>query len=184
MTSDSASLVRDIFNGWGEEQFYNHVSKKLHGRDKSSCLPIVGANIDLVNLSIVLRSKLIGIKDALDHLVPAYWKLDRKNFEQLAAGEDLAQTLDQAATIGQYKTALSGSRQKYEESKSLGFLEISLRKQQIDVSRKVLLKFPNSIGVVLAFLTLKENEARNIAAIISGVGAGLRPDTIRPLLVS
>jgi len=52
------------------------------------------------------------------------------------------------------------------------------------VSRDVLLKFPYSMGIVLAFLTLKENEARNIAAVVSGVGAGLRPETIRPIIVS
>ncbi len=184
MTPDKASLVRDILNGWSEERFYNYVRKKLHGRDRDSCLAIVGTRIDLLNLSVVLRSKLIGVKDIADHLVPAHWRLDKKFLSILAQAEDLGQTLDQAGSVGQYKSVLSGARQKYDESKSLGFLEIAVRKLLVDVSRKVLLRFPNSMGVVLAFLVLKENEARNIAAVMSGVGAGVKPDNVRPLLVA
>ena len=184
LTPDKTSLIRDIFNGWGEERFYNHVSKRLHGRDRDSCLPIVGASIDLLNLSVVLRSKLIGIRAIGEHLIPAHWRLSEKVLSLLAVGEDILQTLDQASSIRHYKGLLSIARQKYEESKSLAFLEISVRKHLVDVSRKVLLKFPNSMGVVVAFLTLKENEARNIAAVVSGVGAGLKPETIRPLLVA
>ena len=184
LTPDKASLIRDVFNGWGEERFYNHVSKGLHGRDRDSCLPIVGAGIDLLNLSVTLRSKLIGIRGIGDHLIPVHWRLNERALSLLTVAEDLAQTLDQASSIRHYRGLLSGARQKYEESKSLAFLEISVRKHLVDVSRKVLLKFPNSMGVVLAFLTLKENEARNIAAVVSGVAAGLKPETVRSLLVA
>lgn len=184
LTPDRAALVRDIFNGWGEERFFNYVDKKLHGRDKKSCLPIVGTSIDLLNLSVTLRSKLIGLANVKDHLVPTGWRLDRQVLGRLSYAEDLSQTLDQAAAITHYRRMLSGARQKYEETKSLAFLELSMRMELVEVSRKVLLKFPNSIGVVLAFLTLKENEARNIAAVVSGVGAGLKPETIRPILVA
>ncbi len=183
LTPDKASLIRDIFNGWGEERFFNYVDK-LHGRDRNSCLPIVGTSIDLLNLSVILRSKLIGISNVRDHLIPTQWKLSEKPLNQVLSAEDLVQTLDRASSVKQYRLLLSGARQKYEESKSLAFLEVAVRKHMVEVSRDVLLRFPYSIGVVLAFLTLKENEARNIAAVVSGVGAGLKPETIRPLLVA
>jgi vacuolar-type H+-ATPase subunit C/Vma6 len=35
---------------------------------------------------------------------------------------------------------------------------------------------------VLAFLVLKENEARNLAAVLAGVAAGLPTDELRSLL--
>lgn len=184
LTPDKASLIRDIFNGWGEERFFNYVNKKLHGRDRNSCLPIVGTSIDLLNLSVILRSKLIGISNVRDHLIPTQWKLSEKALNQVLSAEDLVQTLDMASSLRQYRSLLSGARQKYEESKSLAFLEVAVRKHMVEVSRDVLLRFSYSIGVVLAFLTLKENEARNIAAVVSGVGAGLKPETIRPLLVA
>ncbi len=182
-TPDRASMVLDIFNGWGEERFFNYVSRNLGGIDRSSCLPIVGTSVDLLNLSVTLRSKTIGIANIKDHLVPVRWKLTEKVLGQLLSAEDVAQTLDIASSFRQYRNILSGAREKYEESKSLAFLEIAVRKQMVDVSRDVLLRFHHSMGVVLAFLTLKENEARNIAAIVSGVGAALKPETIRPLLV-
>lgn len=184
LTPDRASLVRDVFNGWGEERFFSYVADKLRGRDRNSCLPIVGTSVDLLNIAVILRSKLIGISKLRDHLVPVRWKLTERALAQILSAEDLAQTLDVASSFRQYQSLLSGVRQRYDESKSLSFLEIALRKHLADVSRDVLLKFPNSMGVVLAFLTLKENEARNIAAVVSGVGAGLKPETIRPLLVA
>lgn len=184
MTPDRASLVRDILNGWGEERFFNYVDRRLRGRDRGSCFPIVGTSVDLLNLSIILRSKLMGISNIRDHLVPARWKLSKKVVGQVLSAEDLALSLDRVSAFRYYRRLLSGMRQRYEESKSLSFLEVAVRKHMVDMSRDVLLRFPHSIGVVLAFLTLKENEARNIAAVVSGVGAGLKPETIRPLIVA
>ena len=184
LTPDRASLVRDIFTGWGEERFYNFVTKNLRGRDRHSCVPIVGSSIDLVNLSIVLRTKQIGISDIRSHLVPIHWKLLKKSVDQLVSSEDLAQTLDRLAVLPYYRKLLSGARQLYEESKSLSFLEVLVRKHMLELSREILLGFPYTLGVELAFLVLKENEARNVAAVVSGVGAGLRPEQIRPLIAA
>jgi V/A-type H+-transporting ATPase subunit C len=184
LTPDRASLVRDIFNGWGEERFYNFIAKSLHGRDRRSCLPIIGTSIDLLNISIILRSKLLGIQQVQNHLVPVYWRLAKKSADLLAASEDLIQALDRASSLKHYRKALSGSRQTYEESKSLSFIEIAVRKYIVDLSREILLGFPYTIGVVLAFLVLKENETRNLAAVVSGVGAGLKPEHIRALVIT
>lgn len=184
LTPDKASLVRDIFNGWGEERFYDFVNNNLGGRDRKSCLPIVGSFVDLLNITIILRSKLIGITEIQDHLSQVRWRLTDKGVNQLVTSEDLPQALDRAVSLPYYRNLLSGSRQRYEETKSLSFLELLVRRHMIDLSRNILLGYPFTIGVELAFLVLKENEARNLAAVVSGVGAGLRPDQVRPLIVA
>ena len=94
----------------------------------------------------------------------------------------MTQALDVAANHEYYSRILSGARQKYEESKSLSFIEIALRQYQLDLSRRVFLGFPYSVGIVLAFLIFKENEARNLAAVLAGIAAGLPADELRPLL--
>ncbi len=184
LTTDKASLVRDIFNGWGEERFYDFINKELGGRDKKSCLPIVGASIDLLNLSIILRSKLIGISDIQGHLTPVRWKLLDKGINSLVSSEDLTQALERASSLPYYRRLLYGARQRYEEAKSLSFLELLTRKHMLDESRDILMGFPFTLGVELAFLVLKENEARNLAAVVSGVGAGLKAEQVRPLIVA
>ncbi len=63
-------------------------------------------------------------------------------------------------------------------------MELLIRKHMLDESRDILMGFPFTLGVELAFLVLKENEARNLAAVVSGVGAGLRPEQVRPLIVA
>lgn len=182
ISGDRAALVRDIITGWGEERFYNYVNNKLRGFDRESCLPIVGATIDLANLTIILRSKLIGISNVRDHIIPEAWKLDRKTMDQLAATQDAGPALEIVSSHSYYGRILPSARQKYEESKSLSFVEVASRKHSMDASRRIFAGFPYTLGTVLAFLIYKENEARTLAAMFAGVGAGIKADEIRSLV--
>ena len=182
LAGEKASLIRDIITGWGEERFYNYVYDKLRGFDRESCLPIAGGTVDLANLTIILRSKLIGIPNVRDHLIPSTWKLDDRTIDQLLVAQDITQALDLASSHPYYHSTLSGARQEYEETKSLSFLEVASRKRSAQISKRIFVGFPYTLGVILAFLVLKENEARNLAAIVAGVGAGIRPDQIRSLI--
>ena len=182
LAGEKASLVRDIITGWGEERFYNYMNDNLRGFDRESCLPIVGGTIDLANLVIILRRKLMGIPSVREHLMPSSWKLDDRTIDQLLVAQDVTQALDLASSHPYYHNILSGARQKYEENKSLSFLEVASRKHSTHISKRIFLGFPYTLGVILGFLVLKENEARNLAAIVAGVGAGMKPDQIRSLI--
>jgi V/A-type H+/Na+-transporting ATPase subunit C len=182
LAGEKASLVRDIITGWGEERFYNYVNRKLGGFDRESCLPIVGGTVDLANLIIILRSKLMGIPNVREHIIPSSWKLDDRMIDQLLVAQDVTQALDLVTSHPYYHRILSNARQKYEETKSLFFLEVASRKHSIHLSKRIFLGFPYTLGVILAFLVMKENEARNLAAIVAGVGAGMKPDQIRSLI--
>lgn len=182
LAGEKASLIRDVITGWGEERFFNYVKEKLHGFDKESCMPIAGGNVDFANLSIILRSKLIGVPNIRDHLIPSAWKLDDHTRDQLLVAQDISQALDLASAQSYYYSILSGARQKYEETKSLSFIEVASRKHAVHMSKRILLGFPYTLGVILAFLVAKENEARNIAAVVAGVGAGMKPDQVRSLI--
>ncbi len=184
LEGEKAALVKDIIAGWDEERLYKYVSTKLKGADMKNCLPIVGSAVDIANVLIILRSKLIGVTNVRPHLIAARWKLDQTSIEQLIAMQDVPQALDFMASHYYYRTIFSGARQKYEDDKSLAFLEIRLRQHQLHLSKRIFLGFPYSVGIVLAFLILKENEARNLAGIFSGVDTGLEPDKIRSLIAS
>jgi len=179
---ERASLVRDVINGWGEERLYKYIDGKLSGPDRGNCLPIAGSAIDIANLTIIVRSKIIGASGVRDHLIPSHWKLNQRAIDQLLTVADATQALDAVASHEYYGRILNGARQKYEESKSLSFIEVSLRRFQLDLSRRIFLGFPYSVGIMLAFLILKENEARNVAAVLAGVSAGLPTDELRSLL--
>jgi len=181
---DKTALIRDIIVGWGDERFYAYASNKLTGRDRTICIPIIGSAIDLGNISIILRGKLMGLADIRSHLVPVYWKLDAKTLESLLTAEDIQQTLDRISAHRYYRRILAGSRQKYDETKSLAFMEVLAREHFAKLSHEIFLGIPYNIGVILAFLVLKDNEARNLSAVISGINAGLLPEQIRPLLAA
>jgi len=177
-----ASLLRDVIVGWGEERFYKYVSVEMSGADKTHCAPIAGAAVDISNLTIILRSKLIGATSIRDHLIQSSWRLDSRTVEQLFASQDAAQALDSLSSHHYYGRLLGGARQRFEESKSLAFLEIVLRKYQLKLSKRIFLGFPYSLGTILAFLIFKENEAKNISAVLTGLEAGLPQTELRSLL--
>ena len=182
LAGEKASLVRDIITGWGEERFFNYVNNELHGFDRESCIPIAGGTVDFANLSIILRSKLIGIPNIREHLIPSSWKFDDQTIDQLLVAQDVSQALDLASTHQYYHNILTGARQKYEETKSLSFVEVASRKHAVHMAKRIFLGFPYTLGVMLAFLVAKENEARNLAGVVAGVGAGMKPDQIRSLI--
>jgi len=181
---DKAALIRDIIVGWGDERLYAYARNQLTGRDRASCIPIIGSAIDLGNIDIILRGKLLGLADIRSHLVHVSWKLDLKTLESLLSSEDIQQALDMIGAHRYYRRILVGSRQKYEETKSLAFVEVIAREHFARLGHEIFLGIPYTIGVVLAFLVLKDNEARNLSAIISGIDAGLSPEQVRPLLAT
>ena len=180
----NGSLVRDVINGWGEERFYNYVDEKLSGSDRENCIPIAGSTIDIANFTIILRSKLLNAPGVKDHLINSHWKLNQRYLDQLLTAGDISQALDTMASHDYYRRIMTGARQKYEETKSLSFIEVALRKHHLDLSTRIFLGSPYSVGIVLAFLILKENEAKNLAAVLTGVGAGLPGEELRSLLAT
>ena len=180
---ENSSLVRDTINSWGEERFYRHIDEKLSGPDRTNCLPIVGSTVDVANLTILLRSKILNAPGVKDHLIGSRWKLSQPFMDQVLASTDVSQALDAIASHDYYRQLFAGGRQRYEETKSLAFIEVALRKHHQRLSTRLFLGFPYSVGIDLAFLTIKENEARNLAAVLTGVEAGLPGDDIRSLLV-
>lgn len=180
--AEKASLLRDTINGWGEERFYKYIEEKLSGTDRESCEPIVGSSIDIANLLVILRSKGLGTAGIRDHLIPTHWKLNQRTIDQLLASPDVSQALDAISSHDYYQKILAGARQKFEESKSLAFIEVALRVHQLKLSTRLFLGSPYSVGIVLAFLVLKENEAKNLAAVLTGVGAGIGGEELRSLI--
>src|SRR5438132_4605265 len=70
---EKASLVRDVINGWGEERFYEYINENLSGPDRETRLPIARPAIDIANLTLIVRSKIIGASGIKDHLIPSHW---------------------------------------------------------------------------------------------------------------
>ncbi|HZY47151.1 MAG TPA: V-type ATPase subunit, partial [Candidatus Bathyarchaeia archaeon] len=95
---------------------------------------------------------------------------------------DVGQALEIISSHSYYGRILQSARQRYDESGSLSFIEVASRKHSMTLSRRIFAGFPYTLGIVLAFLILRENEARTLAAILAGVGAGLKPDGIRSLI--
>ncbi len=179
LEGEKAAFLSDTITALGSERFFKYVTKDLSGLDRATCQPIIGSEVDIRNILIILRSKGIGATNVRSHLVRARWKLDGISIDQLLSFQDVTQGLDFMASHYYYRSVFADARQKFEDTKSLAFLEIGLRRHQLQLSRGIFLGFPYSVGIVLAYLIYKENEARNIAAVLTGVDAELPPDIVR-----
>src|SRR5437660_10380034 len=110
---------------------------------------------------------MLGTTTVREHLIPSFWKLDHITVDQLLASQDVGQPLDSVASHHYYSRVLSGARQRFEEPKSLSFLEVALRKYQLKLSKRILLGLPYSFGTISAFLIFKDNDARNLKAVLT-----------------
>lgn len=184
LEGEKAAFLADTIVAWGSEKLFKYVARELSGLDRATCRPIIGSEVDIRNILIILRSKAIGASNVRSHMILAKWKLDAASIDQLISFQDVTQGLDFLASHYYYGPVFVGARQKFEDTKSLAFLENGLRRHQLKLSRRIFMGFPYSLGIILAYLIYKENEARNVAAILTGVDSSLEPDEIRSLLVA
>jgi len=146
LEGEKGALLSDTIIAFGSERFFKYVAKDLSGLDRVTCQPIIGSEVDIRNILIILRSKSIGVTTVRSHLVPARWKLDATSIDQLLSFQDVTQGLDFMASHYYYRSIFAGARQKFEDKKSLAFLEIALRLHQLQLSRRNFLGFPYSVG--------------------------------------
>jgi len=145
--------------------------------------PFLAARIDALNYKILLRAK---------H--------DRLPYGQIAAylirgGEmpaDMPGVFDEVDEIEALVTELEGTvfykalievLPDYERDRTVYHFEKVLDETALQVGRHTAIKQPYGVAPILAYLTLKEAEVRNVRAVIWGKEAQMEPHEIREFVL-
>lgn len=161
----------------------------LNTRDRRVALRLIGLEIDTINVNWIVRRNVF------------YEGRKQESEMSLISGGLYASVgvLGEALSSGhpvRHLTTLFGDRMgvpseipaKEEEdpsrssSRSLAFLEIMLQQQMLYECRRILGGYPFSIGVVLAYYILVQQEARNLITILNGKYYGMPSQQIEALL--
>jgi len=178
-----AALDKEVFTGILKE------IKNLDRRDKKIATNILGIEIDALNVKIILKYKslMTDHENIKENLMPVAL-IDEKTLESAIKEPDIKSTLQHfLLSVGTkhqvYQTIFT---KLVEESDSpTSRLEFILEKAPLEMSffeLKKNMRYYN-IGYILAFLSMKWAEIKNLRCIINGMARKFGTDQIRDLLI-
>lgn len=158
------------------------VMEAMHGEDRGIAKSLVGAEIDAKNLIAALRLRGAEEKIWKDCLIPYRHKLNDAALRMLVETKRTGELISQLQGVPYGEIILQGIKE-YEKTGTFFQLELSFRKYLLKISRQAFQGDRFHIGVPIAYLNLKENEVRNIIAILTAKEAGLSAPEMEDLVV-
>ena len=144
----------------------------LSGRDRTVAEGLVGPEIDLKNLTTVLRLRGGEEKVVWQCLLPCSYQLDEEALRLIFNVGRLGEIFTQLPAL-RYRELLVEGIKEYERSGSTALIEREFRRHRLAMNQRVFRGARFHIGAILGYLGLKENEVRNITAIVKGKEAKL-----------
>lgn len=175
--------TRNLFSLFSalDTHVYSRISDKITavtGTDKSAVRRIVGTEIDAKNALLVLRCKGLGEEKIFELLVYYRYLLSDSFLRTLASTPEAL-----ASEASPYQHLASAALEDLKKGNLLP-LERAFKKFVLQMSRAAFVGYPFQVGVILGYLNLKENEIRNVSAILKGKEDGLAAHQIEELLIN
>ena len=150
---------------------------------RSILMSLMGCEIDVVNLKIILRLKQEGVKpEEVDrYLIRPSHMLTEETLRAMVVAEDIRSVVDLISRIPHGKILLEILPQI--EAKRLSAAERALDEMQLKVFKWLALTKLFSIAPVISYIHLKENEMKNLRAIIRLKADKVEPQKIKETIV-
>ena len=159
--------------------------QRIGGLDEQRTLPLVGLEVDLVNLMVVLRSRLHNIppEEAEELLLGVEYRLPLSLLREAIRARDLEGSIQLLERESRYGKLVAEAWDSYQMHPSLYAFERTFNRHILTESKNAMLGYPFHFGVILGYLNLKWYETLNLKAIMHGKAEGLDPTIIRRTLV-
>lgn len=159
------------------ERTDKYTTKYLGAKDAAIVRKAYGAEVDLHNLTYILRAKLrldMSKEQLYACIIPVYYRLRQGVIAELAECTD-------------YREAVQLIKEKtpYGDAVDLDdrFIEKRVNEYLFAMQRRLLRQNPYSIQIAVGYLALRRFEIKNIVSIIEGIRYGLPPNQIKDYLV-
>lgn len=155
---------------------------ELPGSDRKMAREFIGIEMDTMNILTILRNSDPHQREKF--IIPHYYLLREEKVKKCIKSSETTEVVAMLST-GPYRD-LCKDIKGYEDSGSLLPVELNVKRYILNKSKAALSALsedPMGIGMILAFLKLKEIEFENLRAIAVGVGNNLPPEEIRGMLV-
>lgn len=126
----------------------------------------IGAQVDATNLSIILRSKVEGLKyDSIQpYIVPNGYQIREWKLKDLMEAEDVGGVISSLEGT-EYAQILADSLPEYTKTGSVAPLETALDEQIRKTAKALSMKIPFGIGPIVGYLNKKDKEIKNLKVI-------------------
>jgi V/A-type H+-transporting ATPase subunit C len=160
------------------------VIKKLNQRDNRIAKKLIGVEIDMLNINWVIRFKTLynlPLGEALKYALPSGYKVDAGDIARAYEEDGLTDIF--ASMIRKHDGFADKIKEQGGESTSRlilieHILEFVIR-QEVG---KVLVGYPFTIGIILAYFILKKIEIQKIMMIMNAKLYGIKPEEIKSRL--
>jgi vacuolar-type H+-ATPase subunit C/Vma6 len=151
--------------------------------DKESVRGLIGEQIDMTNMLLAGRSKILGVsgEELQQILVPVDYHLEGTLTDALNAGSSTNALRSFAKTA--YGGTIDRFLDTFREGGSLHPLEVLLRRRHANNCLAVFGGFPFHAGLPLAFAYLVAYELSDLSSILSAKRDGLPTERIQQFLV-
>jgi vacuolar-type H+-ATPase subunit C/Vma6 len=176
---EGKELTSELDRYYYEKMWF--LAGKLPGGQSGAARKLMGAEIDIVNIMNILRSKSPGTEKETE-LIPIFNRLRKAVASESIKAPDVKGAVS-ALSGTPYGRVLDEQMQEHEKTRSLFCFEMGLRRYLLREHRKAMFVV-FSIGVALGFLKLKEFEISNMRSIAYGIDNGLGKDQIEGMLIA
>ncbi|MFH1717541.1 MAG: V-type ATPase subunit [Planctomycetota bacterium] len=158
---------------------------KLGRRDRNIALRLTGVEIDLQNIDWIIRFKNfydLPLEAVLAAIVPGGFNLDRAVISELYSAQNVTSAL-QVFVRGRYPglSAFVSSKASDATSRLLLIQQILNEIMKHEVQR-ILVGYPFTIGIILAYFILKRSELRKIRIILNTKQYGVQQERIESMI--
>ena len=168
--------------------YYNNLLEsinKLDRRDRNIAIRLVGVKIDLQNINWIIRLKNfydLDLDARLTPVVPGGFNINREIIEQLYKAQDVESVL-QGLVTSKYPglTALL-SAQTSDSTSRLMLIRRMLQEIIRHEVRRILAGYPFTVGIILSYFILKQEELKKIRMILNAKQYGIGQERIESMI--
>ena len=150
---------------------------QLSGKSRALAMSFCAMEIDIKNLFFIYRIKkldTVQIGDIIANLIPHYYKISSKDLMEMAECDSLQKVVSLISGTHYSFLFPEGEESVWESNYSEYLYKIHMHN---------LRAHNNDIGIILAYLFLKENDIRNLVTITEGIRYQLPRENIAALLI-
>jgi vacuolar-type H+-ATPase subunit C/Vma6 len=168
--------------------YYEMASSIMASGEKEAqvIVTLLSFEADAKNIMTILRLKRGGAdkKTIMTHMVGG-GRISKARLEKIASGKDVHESAQLSTVFFMTKTGrdeFAAAEQMYKKDGQLSHFEVVFERSIARRSLHALKRSIMSIGAIVGFLFLKEEEMHNIQKIVRGKALGLPPEKVSQML--